>query len=209
MKDDKSAQSPSATGSDSTSAQSPSATDSDSKSAQSPSATGSKSAGSDAGMTGQQFVNTQTSGQWLASDMIGMEVVGSNNEDIGSVSDLLVDNEGNILAAVVGVGGFLGIGQKNVAITFDALNLTNKDGEPAASLTLTKEELEGAPEFKSAARAKSDAQRQSAPGSPVRDASRGREVEGARLLDSIASDARPELFPEKEKPLPMFDGFLQ
>lgn len=142
------------------SAQSPSTS---SPSATSPSTMQDKSATAPAG---EKFVNTQTSGQWLASDIMGMNVLGSNNDEkIGTVSDLLVDNDGNILAAVVGVGGFLGIGQKNVAITFDTMNITSdQDGDPQAKLTLTKEELENAPEFKTAAAAKSEAQRQSAPG---------------------------------------------
>ena len=111
-----------------------------------------------------QFVNVQTSDQWLASDLIGLNIVGSNNEAIGSVSDLLVDDDGNILAAIVGVGGFLGIGQKNVAISFDALNITrDKDGDAEGRLTLTKKELESAPEFKSAEATRSAADRPATP----------------------------------------------
>jgi hypothetical protein len=119
-------------------------------------------------MTGEKFVNTQASGQWLGSDLIGMSVVGSKNENIGTVSDLLIDGQGNIVAAVIGVGGFLGIGQKDVAISFDTLNVAaDKDGDPEARLTLTKEELESAPEFKTMADAKATSNRQSAPSSPA------------------------------------------
>jgi sporulation protein YlmC with PRC-barrel domain len=115
-------------------------------------------------MPAEKFVDMQASGQWLASDLMGLNVVGSNNESIGSVSDLLVDEDGNIHAAVVGVGGFLGIGQKNVAISFESLDIaTDKNGDPQARLTLTKEELESAPDFKTAAAAKAEAQRQSSP----------------------------------------------
>ena len=123
-----------------------------------------KAASSDKAMSADKFVNTQASGQWLASDLIGLTVVGSNNESIGSVSDLLVDEDGNILAAVVGVGGFLGIGQKNVAISFDAFDITrDKDGDAQGRLTLTKKELESAPEFKSAEAARSAADRPATP----------------------------------------------
>jgi sporulation protein YlmC with PRC-barrel domain len=150
------------------SAQSPS---SSSPSATSPSKMEDKSAAAPKAGAGEKFVNTQASGQWLASDIMGMNVVGSKDEKIGSVSDLLVDQQGNILAAVVGVGGFLGIGQKNVAITFDTLNISaDKDGDPQAKLTLTKEELENAPEFKTAAAAKSEAQRKSSPSPATRPA---------------------------------------
>jgi hypothetical protein len=102
-------------------------------------------------MPAEKFVDMQTSGQWLASDLMGLNVVGSNNESIGEVSDFLVDDQGIILAAVVGVGGFLGIGQKDVAISFETLSISrDKDGDPVARLTLTKEELESAPAFKKA-----------------------------------------------------------
>jgi sporulation protein YlmC with PRC-barrel domain len=117
-------------------------------------------------MTGEKFVDMQASGQWLSSDLIGMNVIGSKNETIGSVSDLLVDGEGNIVAAIIGVGGFLGIGQKNVAVSFDTLNVAaDKDGDPEARLTLTKEELENAPAFKTLADTKSASQRPSTPAS--------------------------------------------
>jgi sporulation protein YlmC with PRC-barrel domain len=102
-------------------------------------------------MPAEKFVDMQTSGQWLASDLMGLNVVGSNNESIGEVSDFLVDEQGNILAAIVGVGGFLGIGQKDVGISFETLAISrDKDGDPVARLTLTKQELEEAPAFKKA-----------------------------------------------------------
>ena len=112
----------------------------------------------------EKFVNTQTSDQWLASDLIGMKVSGNGDESIGSISDLLVDKEGNIVAAVVGVGGFLGIGQKNVAISFDTFTITqDKDGNPQTRLSMTKQELEKAPDFKSAEETRAAAQRPATP----------------------------------------------
>jgi hypothetical protein len=147
------------------SAQSPSTS---SPSATSPSTMQDKSATATKAGAGEKFVNTQTSGQWLASDIMGMNVLGAKEEKIGSVSDLLMDQDGNVLAAVVGVGGFLGIGQKNVAIAFDTMNISaDKDGDPQAKLTLTKEELENAPEFKTAAAVKSESQRPATPSSPA------------------------------------------
>lgn len=113
---------------------------------------------------GQKFVNTQTSDQWLASDLMGLKVMGNGDENIGSISDLLVDKDGNIVAAVIGVGGFLGIGQKDVAISFDTIKVTqDKDGNPQARLSLSKKELEGAPDFKSMADVKSASSRPATP----------------------------------------------
>lgn len=112
----------------------------------------------------EKFVNVQTSDQWLASDIIGAKVVGAGDENIGSISDLLVDPQGNVLAAVVGIGGFLGIGQKDVAISFESFNLTrDNNGNEQARLSMTKEELESAPEFKTAAASRTEAQRQTSP----------------------------------------------
>jgi hypothetical protein len=62
-------------------------------------------------------------GQVMASDLRGTRVYSSNNESIGDISDLLLDRQGQVVAAIVGVGGFLGIGQKDVAVPFQALEI--------------------------------------------------------------------------------------
>lgn len=97
----------------------------------------------------ERFVSAQSSDEWMGSDVIGMRVRGGGDENIGSISDLVIDKEGRVKAAVIGVGGFLGIGQKNVAVGFDQLKLQRTvDGTEQAMLSMTKEELEKAPEFK-------------------------------------------------------------
>jgi sporulation protein YlmC with PRC-barrel domain len=58
-------------------------------------------------------------GNWRSSKMVGLSVYNDNNESIGSVNDLLADKSGNIKAVVIGVGGFLGVGEHLVAIPFD------------------------------------------------------------------------------------------
>ncbi len=72
-----------------------------------------------------QFMTQMQTGQMRASDLIGTRVVSSNNESIGDVNDVIVDRDGKVLAAVVGVGGFLGIGEKNVAVSFEALEFAD------------------------------------------------------------------------------------
>ena len=97
----------------------------------------------------KSFVDSQSSDQWLGSTLIGLKVMGPGDENIGSISDILVDRSGKVVAAVVGVGGFLGIGKKNVAVPFEALNLSrNPDGREQALLRISKTELEKAPDFK-------------------------------------------------------------
>ena len=87
----------------------------------------------------------------LASQLIGETVYASeaeNAETIGEVNDLIVGTDGDVDAAVIGVGGFLGVGEKNVAVSFDNLKLvTDNDGDRYVVLDTTKEELESAPEF--------------------------------------------------------------
>jgi hypothetical protein len=63
-----------------------------------------------------KFVPSQSEDQWVFTKFRGSDVVGPDNASIGSVSDLLFDRTGKIVGVVVGVGGFLGIGAKNVAI---------------------------------------------------------------------------------------------
>ena len=62
------------------------------------------------------FVSSQKSDQWLASKFKGTDVVGSDNEKIGDVSDILFDKSGKVEAFVISVGGVLGVGAKEVAL---------------------------------------------------------------------------------------------
>lgn len=105
------------------------------------------------GMSGQMFMEMQQSGQWLATDLMGAQVRSSNDEDIGEVNDILFTQDGQGEAIVVGVGGFLGIGEKNVAIPFERLTVTPEDGDAEGddfivSLETTKDELNNAPAFR-------------------------------------------------------------
>lgn len=68
-------------------------------------------------------------GNWRASKMVGLNVYNDKNESLGSINDLLADKNGNIKAVVIGVGGFLGVGEHLVAIPFDKIKFVN---EPVA-----------------------------------------------------------------------------
>jgi sporulation protein YlmC with PRC-barrel domain len=63
---------------------------------------------------------------------------------VGAVSDLIVEKDGRITTAIVGVGGFLGIDEKNVAIPFDALKLSQKNSQWQLTVNTTKDELKSA-----------------------------------------------------------------
>jgi len=75
-------------------------------------------------------------------------VYDQSNSKIGDVSDLLVQKDGKITAAMVGVGGVLGIAEKDVAVPFDALQVKAKDNEVYLVINTTKDALKSAPGFK-------------------------------------------------------------
>ncbi|GAB1717090.1 MAG: PRC-barrel [Nitrobacter sp.] len=64
-------------------------------------------------------------GDWRSSKMIGLNVYNDSNEKLGSISDMLLDKSGKINAAVIGVGGFLGVGEHMVAVSFDKLKFVD------------------------------------------------------------------------------------
>jgi sporulation protein YlmC with PRC-barrel domain len=72
-------------------------------------------------------------GDWRASKVVGLSVYNSKDENIGAISDLLMDKSGNIKAAVVGVGGFLGIGEHLVAIPFDKIKFVEEPVKTAST----------------------------------------------------------------------------
>ena len=74
-------------------------------------------------------------------------VYDTQNNKIGAVKDVLLDKEGRVSAVIVGVGGMLGVGEKDVAVPFNALKLAEKDGDRYLVMNTTKEALEKAPGY--------------------------------------------------------------
>jgi hypothetical protein len=98
--------------------------------------------------SGAKFVSSQQTNQWLSSKFIGIDVVGADDKKIGDVSDVLFDQQGKIEAYVIGVGGFLGIGAKDVALAPSAFQpVKDNNNNERLKLSMTKEELEKAPAF--------------------------------------------------------------
>jgi sporulation protein YlmC with PRC-barrel domain len=65
-------------------------------------------------------------GDWRASKLVGLRVYNEANENVGSINDLLTDKSGNIKAVVIGVGGFLGMGEHLVAVAFDKVKFSDQ-----------------------------------------------------------------------------------
>jgi sporulation protein YlmC with PRC-barrel domain len=93
---------------------------------------------------------TSASGDWRASKIAGLKVYNDANESVGSINDILMDKSGNIKLVVLGVGGFLGMGEHLVAVPFDKVKFvnepvaysstssaTNPPGRPASPTTTT------------------------------------------------------------------------
>jgi hypothetical protein len=96
------------------------------------------------------FVQAQRSTDWRGSKLIGATVYGPENASIGNINDVLIANDGKINAVVIGVGGFLGVGEKDVAVSFDALNITrmpNSNSIDKITVSYSKDELKKAPNF--------------------------------------------------------------
>jgi sporulation protein YlmC with PRC-barrel domain len=83
-----------------------------------------------------------------ADDFIGTTVYGANDENIGSINDVILSQEGSVEAVIIDVGGFLGIGAKSVAVSMDNLSfLADGDGEFYLYTEFTQEQLEAQPEY--------------------------------------------------------------
>lgn len=88
--------------------------------------------------------------QNLASNLIGSSVYGSSSEDadmIGDINDIVISPEGQVASVIVGVGGFLGIGEKDVAVEYKTIEWVERDGERWLVANMTREQLEAAPAF--------------------------------------------------------------
>src|SRR4026207_1970982 len=77
----------------------------------------------------EQTISSLPSGALPISDYYNQSVYDTKDNKVGDVNDLLVDKDGKVSAVIIGVGGFLGAGEKNVAVPFNALKLTNKNGK--------------------------------------------------------------------------------
>jgi len=102
-------------------------------------------------------------GQWRASKLMGVNVYNDQNEKLGEINELIVDRSGRVAGAILGVGGFLGMGEHNVMVTMDKLKFSNETGKSTtgqtssdskqwypdrAVLSATKDQVKAMPQFK-------------------------------------------------------------
>lgn len=95
------------------------------------------------------FAANQAADEWRSTKLVGLTVYNQANEKVGDINDLILGADGKISNAVIGVGGFLGLGEKLVAVAFDDLKMNREaDGTMRVTIDSTKEALESAPDFK-------------------------------------------------------------
>ena len=113
------------------------------------------------------FAQTQTAsdkGQWQASKLIHMNVYNAQNEKVGDIKELMLDKNGRVNTVAIGVGGFLGMGERDVAVKFDELKSSDAKASTTtgsaqsqatrdrnypdhAVLNATKDQLKAMPQF--------------------------------------------------------------
>lgn len=97
------------------------------------------------------YLSSAPANSFNSDKLIGAELQSrSNDETVGEISDLVIGEDGHIAAVIVEVGGFLGLGEKEVAVSWDAIERrSNEDGDGYYySVDTTKDALNNAPEYK-------------------------------------------------------------
>ena len=100
-----------------------------------------------------QFITQQPANEWLAGVFIGAKVKNAAGDTVGDIYDLLFSPQGHINTVVLGVGGFLGLGERTVAVPYSTLSFkVGPKGERIIIVPLSKDNLAKAPEFKATER---------------------------------------------------------
>jgi len=113
--------------------------------------------------TQQAVITQQDDSQVRVYRLIGSKVVDPEGQTIGKVDDLLLDRDQKMVAVIVSVGGFLGIGSKSVALPANRVDISQAYGDQrVVKIDATKEELASAPAFKTREAMKAEADEQAA-----------------------------------------------
>lgn len=108
---------------------------------------GDQQTGAQSPMQNQRYMDAAPTDGMQASNLIGAEVTTTGDEEVGAISDLIIDQDGNVVAVVVSVGGFLGMGEKDVAIGWDEVSRSGTPEEQELRIDMTRDDLNSAPEF--------------------------------------------------------------
>ncbi len=93
------------------------------------------------------FQTQQGQNQWLVGNLWDKSVYNAAGKSIGDLKDVLIDKDGKVVALVIGVGGFLGLGEKNVAVDFDQIQKNGGISGNRVMVGMTEDQLRAAPSF--------------------------------------------------------------
>src|ERR1043165_4111550 len=79
-------------------------------------------------------------GQWRASKLMGLNVYNEANEKLGDINELILDKDGKVNAVVIGIGGFLGMGEHDIAVSMDKLKFVEEPVRTSATNSTTTKE---------------------------------------------------------------------
>ena len=98
--------------------------------------------------TGATVMQNVPANSTTVTNYYKQSVYDASDNKIGDVNDVLIGRDGRVTALVVGVGGFLGVGEKDVLVPFNAVRATTKDNKWYLVMNTTKDSLKAAPGFK-------------------------------------------------------------
>lgn len=78
-------------------------------------------------------------GKWRASKLMGLDVYNEANEKLGDINELILDKDGKVSAVVIGVGGFLGMGEHDIAVSMDKLKFVEEAVRTTSNATTTRD----------------------------------------------------------------------
>src|SRR5262245_60458796 len=97
---------------------------------------------------GAALLNSVPTTSHTVTDWYKQDIYDTQSNKIGQVSDVLLGQDGQVSALIVGVGGFLGAGEKDVAVNFSAVKETIKNNKNYLTMDTSKDALKAAPGFK-------------------------------------------------------------
>lgn len=108
------------------------------------------------------LIEEQAPDELVTDTVMGTQVYNANDDNVGSIDNLLIDNEGRVVGAVLAVGGFLGFGAKNVAVSWDHLTFNTMERIARLDSDIDRDWLEEAPEFRTRERIERERQAEQA-----------------------------------------------
>lgn len=147
------------------------------------------------------FKKTQAPGEWRIANYVGKPIVNATGDKIGDINDVLFDRSGKITTVVIGVGGFLGLGEKRVALPFEAITYSEEDGKRLIMVPLSKQTLQSAPEFKITEKTTMDKVREAAGEVATKASQKASELkdEAVKTIEEYRKESPEAEQPEAEK----------